>query len=56
MVVASEFHLLTKLFTGNMFSPEISRPLLLLTTWCFGLTIFMAALLLLRDIAERCTG
>ncbi|RJK66295.1 serine/threonine protein phosphatase [Klebsiella pneumoniae] len=51
MVVASEFHLLTKLFTGNMFSPEISRPLLLLTTWCFGLTIFMAALLLLRDIA-----
>lgn len=50
MVVASEFHLITKLFTGNMFSPEIPKPLLLLTTWVFGMTVFMAALLVLRDI------
>ena len=50
MLVASEFHLITKLFTGNMFSPEIPKPLLLLTTWLFGMTIFMAALLVLRDI------
>jgi len=50
MIVASEFHLLTKLFTGNMFSPEIPKPLLLLTTWLFGMTVFMAALLVLRDI------
>ncbi|MEP9006049.1 metallophosphoesterase [Enterobacter bugandensis] len=50
MLVASEFHLLTKFFTGNMFSPEIPRPLMLLTTWLFGMTIFMAVLLLLRDI------
>ena len=50
MLVASEFHLITKLFTGNMFSPEIPKPLFLLTTWLFGMTIFMAALLVLRDI------
>ncbi|MDR7939693.1 metallophosphoesterase [Enterobacter soli] len=50
MFVASEFHLFTKLFTGNMFSPEIPKPLLLLTTWLFGMTVFMAALLVLRDI------
>lgn len=50
MLVASEFHLITKLFTGNMFSPEIPKPLLLLTTWLFGMTVFMAALLVLRDI------
>ncbi|MEB7375035.1 metallophosphoesterase [Enterobacter hormaechei] len=50
MFVASEFHLLTKLFTGNMFSPEIPKPLLLLTTWLFGMSVFMAALLVLRDI------
>lgn len=50
MFVASEFHLITKLFTGNMFSPEIPKPLLLLTTWLFGMTVFMAALLVLRDI------
>lgn len=50
MLIASEFHLITKLFTGNMFSPEIPKPLLLLTTWLFGMTIFMAALLVLRDI------
>jgi hypothetical protein len=50
MLVASEFHLITKLFTGNMFSPEIPKPLLLLTTWLFGITLFMAALLVLRDI------
>ena len=45
MVVASEFHLITKLFTGNMFSPEIPKPLLLLTTGLFGMTVFMAVLL-----------
>lgn len=50
MLVASEFHPITKLFTGNMFSPEIPKPLLLLTTWLFGITLFMAALLVLRDI------
>lgn len=50
MVVASEFHLITKLFTGNMFSPEIPKPLLLLTTGLFGMTVFMAVLLVLRDL------
>ncbi|HCI6813958.1 TPA: metallophosphoesterase [Klebsiella quasipneumoniae subsp. quasipneumoniae] len=50
MLVASEFHLITKLFTGNMFSPEIPKPLFLLTTWFFGMTIFMGGLLVLRDI------
>lgn len=50
MIVACEFHLLTKLFTGNMFSPEIPKPLLLLTTGLFGMTVFMAVLLVLRDL------
>lgn len=50
MFMASEFHLITKLFTGNMFSPEIPKPLLLLTTGLFGMTVFMAVLLVLRDI------
>ena len=50
MVVASEFHLITQLFTGNMFSPEIPKPLLLLTTGLFGMTVFMAVLLVLRDL------
>lgn len=50
IIVACEFHLLTKLFTGNMFSPEIPKPLLLLTTGLFGMTVFMAVLLVLRDL------
>ncbi|HCI6803533.1 TPA: metallophosphoesterase [Klebsiella quasipneumoniae subsp. similipneumoniae] len=50
MLVASEFHLITRLFTGNMFSPELPKPLLLLTTWLFGMTVFIAALLVLCDI------
>lgn len=50
MILACEFHLLTKLFTGNMFSPEIPKPLLLLTAGLFGMTVFMAVLLVLRDI------
>lgn len=50
MIVACEFHLITKLFTGNMFSPEIPKPLLLLTTGFFGMTVFMAVLLVLRDL------
>ncbi|HHB1426523.1 TPA: metallophosphoesterase [Serratia odorifera] len=50
MIAVSEFHLFTKLFTGNMFSPEIPTTLLLLITWLFGMTICMAALVVLRDI------
>ncbi|RAX30613.1 UNVERIFIED_CONTAM: hypothetical protein DQE83_27150, partial [Escherichia coli] len=33
-----------------MFSPEIPKPLLLLTTGLFGMTVFMAVLLVLRDL------
>lgn len=50
MILASEFHLITKLFTGNMFSPEIPKLLLLLTTGLFGMIVFMAVLLVLRDL------
>lgn len=50
MIVASEFHLITKLLTGNMFSPEIPKILLLLITWLFGVTVSTAILLVLRDI------
>lgn len=50
LIMASEFHLLTRLFTGNMFSPEMPKPVLLFTTWLFGFTVFMAVPLVLRDI------
>ncbi|WP_264627612.1 hypothetical protein [Candidatus Symbiopectobacterium sp. NZEC135] len=44
-----EFHWFTRLLTGNMFSPELSRPLMILVGWLFGVAVFLAGLLLLRD-------
>ncbi|MCW2475801.1 metallophosphoesterase [Candidatus Symbiopectobacterium sp. NZEC151] len=49
MAAVCEFHWFTRLLTGNMFSPELSRPLMILVGWLFGVAVFLAGLLLLRD-------
>ncbi|MEN4582607.1 metallophosphoesterase [Pantoea agglomerans] len=49
IVIGCEFHLISRLVFGNMFSPELPRPLMLLLGWMFGSTVFFALMLVIRD-------
>ncbi|WP_431022924.1 Metallophos domain-containing protein (plasmid) [Erwinia rhapontici] len=49
-VAGCEFHLLSRLIFGTMFSPELPKPVMLLLGWMFGCTLFLALMLLLQDI------
>lgn len=49
ILVGCEFHLISRLVFGTMFSPELPRPLMLLLGWMFGSTVFFALMLVIRD-------
>lgn len=51
IILACEFHLVSRLAYGNMFSPEWSRPLMIVQGWLFVSAVLFACLLLLRDVA-----
>lgn len=50
VVAGCEFHLISRLVFGSMFSPELPQPVMLLLGWMFGCTIFLALMLLLQDM------
>lgn len=50
VVAGCEFHLISRLIFGTMFSPELPQPVMLLLGWMFGCTIFLALMLLLQDM------
>lgn len=50
VVAGCEFHLLSRLIFGTMFSPELPEPVMLLLGWMFGCTLFLALMLLLQDV------
>ncbi|KAA5927723.1 metallophosphoesterase [Pantoea sp. Bo_2] len=49
-VVVCEFHLLSRLAFGTMFSPELPQLIMIVLGWIFGSVIFLALMLLLQDI------
>lgn len=50
VVAGCEFHLISRLIFGTMFSPELPQSIMVLLGWMFGCTIFLALMLLLQDI------
>ncbi len=50
VVSACEFHLISRVAFGTMFSPELPRPVMLFLGWMFGSTLFLALMLLIKDI------
>ncbi|MBQ4768071.1 metallophosphoesterase [Pectobacterium versatile] len=51
VIIACEFHLISHLVYGNMFSPEWPRPVMIAQGWLFVSAVLFACLLLFRDVA-----
>jgi predicted MPP superfamily phosphohydrolase len=49
LLVASQYHLWSRLSSGSMFAPEFPRPIVILFNWAFGAIIFLALLQLMLD-------
>lgn len=49
-ILGCEFHLLTRLVNGNMFSPELPQSVMVLLGWWFGTLVILACVLLVRDL------
>jgi uncharacterized protein len=49
LLVASQYHLWSRLSSGSVFAPEFPRPVVILFNWAFGAIIFLALLQLLLD-------
>jgi hypothetical protein len=49
LLVASQYHLWSRLSSGSVFSPEFPRPVVVVFDWAFGAIIFLAMLQLLFD-------
>ena len=47
----AQYHLLNRIFSGSMASPEMPVPVLILAGWLFGGLLLLMFLLLVRDIA-----
>ncbi len=53
LLVVSQYHLALKIVFGNMFSPEVPRPWVLLAGWLFCAFVLLVVLTLLADVT-RC--
>lgn len=51
LLIASQYHLWSRLSSGSVFSPEFPRPLVIIFNWAFGAIVFLAVLQLLIDVA-----
>jgi predicted MPP superfamily phosphohydrolase len=51
LLVASQYHLWSRLSSGSVFSPEFPRPLVMLFSGAFGAIVLMALLLVALDAA-----
>jgi uncharacterized protein len=49
LLVASQYHLWSRLSSGSVFAPEFPRPVVILFNWAFGAIIFLALLQLVLD-------
>ena len=49
LLVASQYHLWSRLSSGSVFAPEFSRVVVILFNWAFGAIIFLALMQLLLD-------
>lgn len=50
LLVASQFHLWSRMSSGSIFAPEFPRSVVILFNWAFGAILFLAALQLLLDV------
>lgn len=50
LLVASQYHLWSRLSSGSVFAPEFPRPLILLFNWAFGAIVLLAAMQLALDL------
>lgn len=50
-ILASQHHLITRLFFGSMASPEVPAPVLMFAGWGFGALLISAVLALMLDLA-----
>jgi uncharacterized protein len=49
LLIASQYHLWSRLSSGSVFAPEFPRPVVILFNWAFGAIIFLAMLQLVLD-------
>lgn len=49
LLIASQYHLWSKLSSGSVFAPEFPRALVIVFNWAFGAIAFLAVLQLLLD-------
>ena len=50
LLVASQYHLWSRLSSGSVFAPEFPRPVVILFNWAFGSLALAAPMLLVLDI------
>jgi len=50
LLIASQFHLCSRLSSGSVFNPEFPRPVVMLFNWLFGSVLLMAAFQLALDL------
>lgn len=51
LLVASQYHLWSRLSSGSVFAPEFPRPLVVLFNWAFGAIVLLAAMQAALDVA-----
>ncbi|SEK38852.1 hypothetical protein SAMN05216382_0310 [Sphingomonas palmae] len=50
LLVASQYHLWSRLSSGSVFAPEFPRPVVLLFNWAFGAILLLAVLQIALDV------
>lgn len=50
LAVVADFHLLSRIIFGTMFSPELPQPVMIFLGWGFGGIVILFVLLVLRDL------
>lgn len=56
LLVASQYHLWSRLSSGSVFAPEFPRAVVILFNWAFGAIVLLAALQLLLDLGTLVTA
>jgi predicted MPP superfamily phosphohydrolase len=51
VILASQYHLISKLSSGSVFSPEMPRSVVIAFNWAFGTLLLLALLQLVLDLA-----
>ena len=51
LLVASQFHLWSKLSSGSVFAPEFPRAIVILFNWAFGAIVLLAVMQIVLDAA-----